>query len=45
LAEEEAAILYAHCFVRALRLDGVHLPGEALPSDERLSRFLQEVLP
>jgi len=45
LAEEEAATLYTHCFVRALRLDGVHVPSEALPSDERLSRFLREVLP
>ncbi len=45
LAEVEAATLYAYCFVRALRLEGVSVPGEALPNDERLSRFLQEVLP
>ena len=45
LAEEEAATLYAYCFVRALRLDGMDVAIEALPSDERLSGFLQEVVP
>ena len=45
MSEKDAAPLYIHCLARALSLVGVEVPGELLPSDEKIIRFLQEKLP
>jgi hypothetical protein len=40
LDEEYAASLYLHCLGQALGLDGIEVPGDALPRDvEALSLF------
>ena len=44
LSEEDVASLYAHCLVRALSLDGYHVPHEAFPHHEEMIRFLHEGL-
>ena len=45
LSEEDVASLYTHCLARVLILDGVKIPREALPQDDKIVRFLQEELP
>ncbi len=44
-SEEEAGILYAHCLARALIEDGIKIPHEALPPDEKISKLVEEVKP
>lgn len=45
VSEEDAASLYAHCLARTLRSDGIEVPSEALPCDERILEFLSEEHP
>jgi len=45
VSESDTASLYLHCLARALRLSGVEVPNEALPTDEKILRFLNERLP
>ena len=40
--EEDAVSLYIHCLARTFRSDGVEVPGEALPRDKRIIKFLSE---
>lgn len=40
--EEDAASLYAHCLALTLRGDGLDVPDEALPCNERILKFLSE---
>lgn len=42
LKEDEVASLYIHCLAQALSLDGIHIPPEALPHDEKIIGFLKE---
>lgn len=44
-SEEEAGILYAHCLARTLIEDGIEIPHEALPPDEKISMLIKEVKP
>ena len=44
MSEKDAASLYVHCLARTLRLAGVEVPGELLPRDEKVIRFLQKEL-
>jgi predicted trehalose synthase len=44
-SEEEAGILYAHCFARALIEAGIKIPQEILPPHEKISKLLKEVRP
>jgi len=44
MSEKDAAPLYVHCLARTLRLAGVEVPGELLPRDEKVIRFLQKEL-
>jgi len=41
--EDEAGTLYALCFARTLRSDGVEIPDEALPKNAAMSRWVQQV--
>jgi hypothetical protein len=43
LGEEQASVLYAHCFAKTLRAHGFEIPNERLPRDEKLSKLIQEV--
>jgi hypothetical protein len=45
VSEEDTASLYAHCLARTLRRDGVDVPSEAVPCDERIIKFLSEGRP
>jgi len=45
VSEEDTASLYVHCLARAFHSDGVEVPSEALPSDERIIKFLSEERP
>ena len=44
-SEDDAASLYLHCLARILRLSGIEVTNEALPSDDKILRFLNERLP
>lgn len=45
VTEDDTAFLYLHCLARVLRLSGVEVPSKALPTDEKIFRFLNERLP
>lgn len=45
LREAEVAILYTHCFVRALRLEGVNVPDGAVDQDDKIGRMFRQVIP
>ena len=45
MSEKDAASLYVHCLARALRLAGIEVPEELLPTDEKVIRFLLKELP
>ncbi len=45
VSEEDAVSLYAHCLARTLHSDGIEVPSEALPGDERIIKFLSEEHP
>ena len=40
LSEEDIASLYIHCLSRELSLDGINIPRDALPNDEKIIHFL-----
>jgi hypothetical protein len=42
LSEDDLASLYAHCLARELSLDGVKVFGEALPQDEKITKYINE---
>ena len=42
-SEEEAGILYAHCFARVLGEAGIKIPQEILPPHEKISKLVKEV--
>jgi hypothetical protein len=44
VGEEEAACIYVHCLSWAMKLDGVKVPHDALPKDEKIEIVLKEVL-
>ncbi len=44
VGEEQAACIYAHCLTWAMNLDGVKVPRETLPKDEKIEILLKEVL-
>ena len=44
-SEDDAASLYLHCLARTLRLNGTKVPNEALPTNEKILRFLNERFP
>jgi hypothetical protein len=44
VGEEQAACIYAHCLAWAMNLDGVKVPRETLPEDEKIEILLKEVL-
>jgi hypothetical protein len=43
-SEKDAALFYTHCLARALSSDGIEVPKDLLPGDEKIIRFLQEGL-
>jgi len=42
--EEDAISLYSHCLARSFRLEGIEVPREALPNDEKIARLIQEII-
>ena len=40
--EEDAVSLYTHCLARSFRLEGIEVPREVLPNDERIARLIQK---
>ena len=44
-SEDDVASLYLHCLARILLLSGVEVPSEALPSDDKILRLLNERFP
>ena len=44
MEEEELARLYAHCFLRVLRLKGIEVPSDVFEEDERLTKWVDEGL-
>ncbi|UCB49339.1 MAG: hypothetical protein JSW56_00030 [Deltaproteobacteria bacterium] len=44
VGEEQAACIYAHCLTWAMNLDGIKVPRETLPKDEKIEILLKEVL-
>lgn len=44
VGEEQAATIYAHCLARAVAQDGVKVPHETLPKEEKIEILLKEVL-
>ena len=44
-SEDDVASLYLHCLARILLLSGVEVTNEALPSDNKILRLLNERLP
>ena len=42
MSEESAASIYLNCLGRALSLNGVEVPGDALPGNEGIIRLLSE---
>ena len=44
VGEEQAACIYAHCLAWAMDLDGVKVPHETLPKDDKVEILLKEVL-
>ena len=45
VSEEDTVSLYVHCLARTFHSDGVEVPSEALPWDERIIKFLSEERP
>jgi len=43
-SEKDAALFYTHCLAQALSSDGMDVPKDLLPGDEKIIRFLQEGL-
>jgi hypothetical protein len=44
-SEGDAGTLYAHCLARALMEDGIKIPPEVLPPNEKISMLVKEVKP
>ena len=44
-SEKDAAPLYLHCLVQALKLASIAVPNELLPKDEKIIHFLQRERP
>jgi len=44
-SEDDVASLYLHCLAQILLLSGVEVTNEALPSDNKILRLLNERLP
>jgi hypothetical protein len=40
--EEDAVSLYAYCLERSLNSEGIKVPPEALPNDERIAQFVEK---
>ncbi len=45
MSEEDGASVYLHCLARALSSAGVEVPKKWLPGDEKIMRFLKEMVP
>ena len=45
LSEEMAARLYLRCLVRTMASERIEIPADALPPDEKMDAFLDEILP
>ena len=43
-SEEDAAILYLHCFSHVLSARGIAVPSDALPENKEIQKFAKEVL-
>jgi uncharacterized protein (DUF2336 family) len=45
LEEDKAAAIYVHCLTRAINADGIEVPLEAFPNDEKITILPKETLP
>jgi hypothetical protein len=42
LSEEEIASLYIHCLLREMSLNGINIPPDALPHDEKIIHLIPQ---
>lgn len=45
LGEAEAGILYVHCLGRIMSREGMEVPSEILPKNEKIQKIMREVFP
>lgn len=45
LGEPEAGVLYVHCLAKIMTREGIEVPTEVLPRNEKLQKILREVFP